>query len=151
MTYLVVRLWNRGWNRRSKSKKRRRRSSRRRACWVVERMYIPLDCLVNQLTCSQRSLCKCIVAPSQSDPQTGLSPGGKWCPWYVVSGKMLRQTGRLYVNPASFSFCAFLPCPVLQRSPGSKITQYSTSGRASSCPDTQSLPAITHTQTNTNL
>lgn len=46
-----------------------------------------LYCLVNRLTCCQRSLCECALAVGQSDPQACLSPGGKWRPWYAISGR----------------------------------------------------------------
>lgn len=62
----------------------------------------PLHCLVNQLTCSQRSLCERTLAVGQSDPRACLSPGGKWCPWYAASSRMHRQTGRLPAGPLSF-------------------------------------------------
>lgn len=51
----------------------------------------------------------------------------------------------------SFSFCAFLPCPVPQHNTEDKMTQYCISGCASSCPDTQSPPATTHKHTHTKL
>lgn len=76
---------------------------------------LPLHCLVNQLTCSQRSLCERTLAVGQSDPRACLSPGGKWCPWYAASSRMHRQTGRLPAGPLSFFLSFFLPlsrkCP----------------------------------------
>lgn len=44
-------------------------------------------CLVNQLTCCQRSLCECALAGGQSDPPACLSQRGKWRPWYAISGR----------------------------------------------------------------
>lgn len=44
-------------------------------------------CLVNRLTCCQRSLCECALAEGQSDPPACLSQGGKWRPWYAISGR----------------------------------------------------------------
>lgn len=44
-------------------------------------------CLVNRLTCCQRSLCECALAEGQSDPPACLSQRGKWRPWYAISGR----------------------------------------------------------------
>ncbi len=71
----------------------------------------PLHCLVNQLTCSQRSLCERTLAVGQSDPRACLSPGGKWCPWYAVSSRMHRQTGRLPAGPLFFFLPLSQKCP----------------------------------------
>lgn len=42
-------------------------------------------CLVNRLTCCQRSLCESTLAEGQSDPLACLSQRGKWRPWYAIS------------------------------------------------------------------
>lgn len=70
---------------------------------------LPLHGLVNQLTCSQRSLCERTLAVGQSDPQACLSPGGKWCPWYAMNSRIHRQTGRLPAGPLFLS--RSLKCP----------------------------------------
>lgn len=44
-------------------------------------------CLVNQLTCCQRSHCECALAEGQSDPPACLPQRGKWRPWYAISGR----------------------------------------------------------------
>lgn len=44
-------------------------------------------CLVNRLTCCQRSLCECVLAVGQSDLLACLSQGGKWRPWYAISSR----------------------------------------------------------------
>lgn len=44
-------------------------------------------CLVNRLTCCQRSLCECALAEGQSDPLACLSQRRKWRPWYAISGR----------------------------------------------------------------
>lgn len=44
-------------------------------------------CLVNRLTCCQRSLCEWALAEGQSDPLACLSQRGKWRPWYAISGR----------------------------------------------------------------
>lgn len=44
-------------------------------------------CLVNRVTCCQRSLCECALAEGQSDPLACLSQRGKWRPWYAISNR----------------------------------------------------------------
>lgn len=102
----------------------------------------PLHCLVNQLTCSQRSLCERTLAVGQSDPRACLSPGGKWCPWYAASSRMHRQTGRLPAGPLSF-FLSFFLSPSLSKMPNltslrGKLPDWP-SARGPACPSTTYL------------
>ncbi len=97
----------------------------------------PLHCLVNQLTCSQRSLCERTLAVGQSDPRACLSPGGKWCPWYVASSRMHRQTGRLPAGPLFFFLPLSRKCPTSLHW-GGKLPDWPPA-RGPACPSTTYL------------
>lgn len=62
-------------------------------------------CLVNRLTCCQKSLCEFTLAQGQSDPLACLSQGGKWRPWNAISGRnaqtvwLLRQAWLVLALP----------------------------------------------------
>lgn len=97
-------------------------------------------CLVNQLTCCQRSLCECALAEGQSDPPACLSQGGKWRPWYAISGRNV-QTVWL---PRQAWLAVALPKTMLEELPAWLTARGTRSTRAGGYSSIYSLTPCVH-------